>query len=534
MNAPDVCLCHSKPIANLVSKRTNQALMFILALYYIYFSYIAALVVNQHGYFPASNVRFQLLRPDNAASNLSQVLYFGLLMDGCKIQATESQMLYNGTATFHSKLQSKDMKANGYYFQTQKTFFHTPIRWILQIDGANGTDLLTVGASVWRLDAGGTTLFYPQLTYIPAAGNTLYRVTELHSSVIEIAVDMRPPIQWSATYISIYSSNAICLVLGLLAAVLRKEGFVSYTTICLFTFGGTIELLAAIGYSSVNAEREHWCMMLLVPGDLMFALGIHLFESQLVKILFVYSTLGFLAVAIQEYLYEFDGVNTVFRVLQSAYAAPTMMACIIIVFRWRAMNHARHLICKDKERYQSIWKASISHSETLIWLSKLKSEVDCLQASIPRLIPRQHSTHHLSDSMYGIHLNSCLHVARKLSGQWSPKFQLTNLMPQIKCSTTPNGQLAYPYKLQYVNNLDQLYVQATCMHPVLIRKVSDWASKSRGLASVPASHGPHQWISYADLDVNKREHIKWCKLKSVQRAVEKAVRSYGQVSVYRF
>ena len=311
-----------------MSKKTNQVLMMILASYYIYCVYVAALVVHQRGYFPVSYVRFQILAPVDAdyESNTTSLLFFGLLKDGCKMEATASQIFHDGIAHFDNKAQLKDIQANGYYFQTLRSFLYMPVRWIVQIGESNSTELSTVGASVWRRDYDGTILFYPQLPYVPAMGNRLYTVTELPGGVIEMGVDMRPPMQWSATYISMYSSNGVCLVLAFLAAVLRKEGFVSSVTIILFTMGGTIELLAALGYRSVNEEREYWCLLLLVPGDLMFALGVFLFESQLIKILFLYSALGFLAIAMQEYLYEFDDFDSVVRVLRSAYAAPTLMA----------------------------------------------------------------------------------------------------------------------------------------------------------------------------------------------------------------
>ena len=141
-------------------------------------------------------------------------------------------------------------------------------------------------------------------------------------------------------------------------------------------------------------------------------------------------------------------------------------------------------------------------------------------------ILRQRISHDASKSMYEVHINMGVVVPRQWS--WLSTSRQTDIMAQIQNST--DGQLSYT--LPCLNNLDQLYVQATCLHPVLIRKVRDWASKSRGLFSVSETNGQQQWISLVDADVEKINLIKWCKIKTVQRAVEKTVRSYGQVRTF--
>jgi hypothetical protein len=118
--------------------------------------------------------------------------------------------------------------------------------------------------------------------------------------------------------------------------------------------------LGSSGYRIINADQESWFIFLWVPADLMVSIGIILYESQLVKILLLYSAIGVLVVIVQGYIYELDGLNTCFRMLQSPYAAPALIACTIIMFRWRAVNRAHHLVCNDQALYQLVWSAAIS------------------------------------------------------------------------------------------------------------------------------------------------------------------------------
>ena len=76
-----------------------------------------------------------------------------------------------------------------------------------------------------------------------------------------------------------------------------------------------------------------------------------------------------------------------------------------------------------------------------------------------------------------------------------------------------------------VDSLDQLFVQATLLHPILLDKVKDWASRGNGWFPSRRDKG---FVRYRAESDNHGE-IKWAKLKTASRAIEKAVRVYSQV-----
>ncbi len=463
------------------------------------------------------------------SSNMSSVFLFGLLKDGCKMEAASCQIMNDGTALLHNL--GKDLKSNGYYFQIPKKHMSLPLRWNVQIGQTNGTEWLTVGSSVWRRDADESIAFYPQLSYTPSVGNRMYRTAAFNSDGVEITVNMSPPIQWYATYISAYLWNGIWLLCFLLTAVLRKERYASYFIFLLFATVAVLELLSSIGYWIINAHRESLFIFLWVPADLMVSIGIVLFESQLVKIVLLYSAIGVLVVMIQGYIYELDFLNTCFRMLQSPYAAPALLACIIIMFRWRAVSQAHRLVCNDQALYQLVWSDIISKPEYLTCLAEMKVEVDRLQLGMSSSKPRQRCARQAGST---IRIHSDLSRQRTWLSSWLSKHLLVVPKPlRSGLSSESTGQLPHytdSDQFPWLDNLDQLYVQATCLQPFLIEKVREWAAACRGLFLASAMDGQILWIHpYVGAGEENAGLIKWCKVKSVERAVQKAVRSYGQV-----
>ncbi len=87
-----------------------------------------------------------------------------------------------------------------------------------------------------------------------------------------------------------------------------------------------------------------------------------------------------------------------------------------------------------------------------------------------------------------------------------------------------------------VTSLDQLYFQAHCLQPVLLSKVKSWASASSGCLSVCRDQAGEKQINYVkwtdiQADPALSNSIGWAKVKSVERAIEKIVRTYKHASV---
>ena len=74
---------------------------------------------------------------------------------------------------------------------------------------------------------------------------------------------------------------------------------------------------------------------------------------------------------------------------------------------------------------------------------------------------------------------------------------------------------------RFVDSLDQLFAQAACLHPVLRDKVRVWAMASGGL--FPTTEHPPRFLPLAAPGrcPGSAAEVKFAKLKSVSRAIEK-------------
>jgi hypothetical protein len=195
------------------------------------------------------------------------------------------------------------------------------------------------------------------------------------------------------------------------------------------------------------------------------------------------------------------------------------------------MSHARRLVARDKARYDAMWAAVSADPVNRVWLVALQAEVARIQAMLPAGPPRQFNRRQQQRSAPVSHSTSQV--------QW-----LTTSMPNRKLRTTVSSfsaafvlnrtSIGRVRRQEGLDSLDQLYVQATCLHPVLLERVQAWAAASGGLFSAAASlagrGGPLAFVRWADVQDGEGVEIKWCCVKGVQRAVERVVRSYRQVS----
>jgi hypothetical protein len=78
-------------------------------------------------------------------------------------------------------------------------------------------------------------------------------------------------------------------------------------------------------------------------------------------------------------------------------------------------------------------------------------------------------------------------------------------------------------ELVSVTSLDQLFFQAWCLSPILLKKTKSWALQFKGCFPFQGTANDRE-----EMDESGPQ-IKWGKVKSIHRAIEKAVRAYDQV-----
>jgi hypothetical protein len=74
-------------------------------------------------------------------------------------------------------------------------------------------------------------------------------------------------------------------------------------------------------------------------------------------------------------------------------------------------------------------------------------------------------------------------------------------------------------------------LQAVCLHPMLIAKVLSWARASGG--RFPVAGQPRVYCGPDDFGPETLGMIKWARVKSLPRTLEKLLRTYHEVMLYK-
>jgi len=91
---------------------------------------------------------------------------------------------------------------------------------------------------------------------------------------------------------------------------------------------------------------------------------------------------------------------------------------------------------------------------------------------------------------------------------------------------TPSRQRPMNSSHTCITSLDQLYLQASLAHRILLQKVRWWAGSTRGFFPRSCGSGIIAWAE-ALAHPEQKEQIKFGSIKSVARSIEKASRSYS-------
>jgi len=127
--------------------------------------------------------------------------------------------------------------------------------------------------------------------------------------------------------------------------------------------------------------------------------------------------------------------------------------------------------------------------------------------------------------------------ARERDASLSPRGRIGRVKQMVsnKLSITKSGagQAEGNSRVDYgsrVMSLDQLFAQATGLDPILRTKVQQWALASKGYFRGPDLEGKPSFVLWQDAVASPemQRSIRWGKLKSVRRSVEKLLRSYTE------
>ncbi len=337
-----------------------------------------------------------------------------------------------------------------------------------------------------------------------------------------MSFDHLPPWEWSLTNAFYAFQNALSFLFCFVLAVASQKHMVK-TVWMVFTAANIFVLVVgAIGYISDHDIRAAGDLWLKVPKCIAFLVGMTFFEEWALAVLFFHCILEAVSLLVSDYFFYI--VNwTLFlqNIGTSISACYFIFATIIVLFRQRSLHRAKRLMTIDQARYDNIWRSLLELPSAQINLAALAAQVESIVSMRPGSVAQQLNrlcTEHRSSIRYAQLQSARASFSLKRKSARRRRSYLG--MTGVPGSIDPNSP---------VDSLDQLYVQAMCLNPMLISKIQDWAVISQGL--LPSKlHGGHvSFVKYADGRDGPYSHIKWCKIKSVDRAIEKALRVYGQV-----
>jgi hypothetical protein len=470
---------------------------------------------KQGGYFEAKHVKFEPteFRRSDIEIGKSWLADFGLVQDGCKMNisyATSGRFV--GSAFIVSF--KTQVTANGYFFQIADYSVDSyPVKWTVQASTDNGSSWQDVGASVWRLSISGVVLFYPQLAFDTPIERRM-----------GILVDYRHPWQWCTVSVVRGIILFTGTFLSLCFALAHHEESSKISWILMFFVLGLCFIISALGYNWQGLWREACEKWIYVPVCFVIPIGLAFFESKCIAFLFLFSTMGAMSSFLADcVVYGQDGKCFFINSFQNIYIFMFTVAFVSLVlfFNHMVIKKARILVLEDKIIYDTLWnKISLDPlaQTDLQLLHRLTQSVLYKEYGTGLSAgPRQYNAHFLSRGD-----NICQQMHSGVNFR------------RLSRAAIGIGISIDIYSAQEINaridNLDQLYAQAYCLHPLLIHKTKEWALKSDGCVMIHGWKEGHSQVLYALYSsVQGDMKIKWCEVKSLQRSVEKVVRAYGQV-----
>ena len=300
-----------------------------------------------------------------------------------------------------------------------------------------------------------------------------------------VLADHRPAwpwlVLWAGEPLMIAS---ICYSTVLLALVGRRE-WARHSWLAYFVVGAIGTLAAACELIRRGELREGGCALLFTLPFITIGLGNALFERLLVNVFLAYCTAGLAAHLVQDCIYGFDTGAYLATVLPSQYSGIAAIMLGMMLFRSIVFWWAFRLLKQDEGKYSLVWAGILDSGEELSGLLAVRQEAaalarHCNPLAVPRQLNRIASNPpHLNpalrrSSLGGPSLLRFLGVGR----DGRPAVEATDAGENWDPWTTGIEGTVDPCRP--LDSMDQLFVQAGCLHPILISKTKAWALLSGG------------------------------------------------------
>ena len=342
---------------------------------------------------------------------------------------------------------------------------------------------------------------------------------------IEYAADMRPPVSWMLNTLAEYAVFSAAFTAAVIAA---RSGRISLVkTLWVYLLIMDAVLYAASNFVIVHSEPWMRLYILELSFDIvlqvLLAIGSAVDEVRCILIIVVCCTLNNISVALCDILIYHRGWGFVLLDrLRTMAGMGVVFGIGALLFRQRALAQAYSLVLADKRRYESIWEFILADPTS-------RAAVLSIQEASTSL-SNGHGHDPWSAPAPRQHIPNVKGGTRKVS-------MLTNITHFGVTHTRGGWNKKFPWNIEsdLVDSLDQLFVQAWCLSPILLRKTKALALQSKGCFRYqPRGSETTIFARYSEEANNEQDvsgYFKWARVKSIRRAIEKAVRVYKQVHV---
>jgi hypothetical protein len=505
----------SNPVAAMTSKGVFLAFLALGAAFCAGRASVSGAVVQQQGAFSARAFKLTPLKLRGGPADSNTLLAansssgrVGLLWNGCEIAPSGSV----GAAEFRSAWEwgaaayTDEVRANGYYFTTAAAGDGSldPVSWVAE-GSRDGTAWFPVGASERRLRFDGHSSWYPGLAFPTTVARG-----------VRVDFDLRPGWQWIVQSVVTFALGSVCFLASLALALSGCQGCVKWAFIFHYGVTSLLFAVAAAGHSWGGEVRASCAISLLIPEHVLVAVGLAFFERHIIGGLALYGLAFFASRATTARLcYEARWETELWESLPSQGSVALLFALAATTSRLAALWRARRLVAGDRAKYDAVWAGLMRQADAMLWVPALEAEVARIAERLPAAAPRQVSIERIVPS--GVCSDRFPSMTRLL--------QRYRVHPLLHANVNEPAMSGTP-----VTSLDQLYCQASCLDPVLRSKVRAWARRTGGgFMAMQSFSTPTVYVKLAGATADAGAMIKWGEVKSVQRAIEKMYRSYGQV-----
>ena len=509
----------SQPLTTAGSKRIFQLPVLVITVYFLYLTLVAWID-------PGSQVQnvfeWSLMNTSFRFSfhglSKNQLLSVGFLWNGCKSQTFHTGTDACTTSTYRNNslayMSTTSVVANG-YFVTVSGMQTEPFKLSLEIASSK------LNGSFQNFTMQTSEVFH--LITLSSFENSKQEQ--------ELNVDLR--LSWKAWSTVIGSSLISCIGFfsTFMAGRMGKAQLIRNILITTFFSVLMSFWVPAVGYT---LDRENVRLAIVkdkitawmdgIPA-LCFIIAITFFEKHFVYFFLVCGIIHILSRvlifiltthqnAIGDTMEEIAPLSEIIKPIALLMLS---MAAVVFFFRQRALRRSLLLVRRERALYDEVWKTLANSTDSL---AALKAIADGLIDNVAASTPRQ-----------------CSHksLAQRREGCLTPCFFQLSLVPDSADQLSPVG------------SLDQLFGCAKCLYPIFLTKVREWAMASNGLFPVRSTRDkqcsraevsvsierPDEYVSLAadseDLAAGAGgQRVMFAKIKSVERALEKLVRTYKQ------